>query len=96
MLISYVNLKSELTAQIECARDKANTEAYRTSLRCGCRNQGNIRQGAIITRHNVVVEQIIRCKACASRTGGTPTLKLREMESTPTLKLRSTMGGKKW
>lgn len=62
--LSFVNLKSELTARKEDFEAKG-MNCYRTRLNCNCKPYFNLRDGVlVITPGGQVVANVIRCKAC--------------------------------
>lgn len=64
MITTYVNLRSELTAEM-IKQYKDNNNVYRTRLACGCMAPKNTRYGIIVIDANhVEVAQIIKCKGC--------------------------------
>ncbi|NJM13990.1 MAG: hypothetical protein HC896_00150 [Bacteroidales bacterium] len=64
MLITYVNLRSEVTAIIGKA---SATTAYRTRFNCKCPAPGNVREGALLCVGPVIIGRVVRCKACAAK-----------------------------
>lgn len=66
METTYVNLKSELTQQMDAATAKG-LETYRTRALCHCRYPNNRRYAVICTKGTTMVSMVIKCKLCACR-----------------------------
>ncbi len=68
--LSFVNLKSELTARKEDFEAKG-MNCYRTRLNCNCKPYFNLRDGVlVINPSGQVITSVIRCKACTNQHKG--------------------------
>jgi len=66
MTTRYVHLKSQLTANKE-SYESCGCRVYRTRTACACVGKDNRRDAIlIIDTDNVLVETVVRCKACAN------------------------------
>ena len=69
METTYVNLKSELTGQLDTAT-ASGLETYRTRTRCQCRYPSNRRSAVLCVKGGELVKVIIKCKGCTARQEG--------------------------
>lgn len=65
----YVNLKSELTQQMDAATAQG-FETYRTRTRCQCRYPSNRRNAVLCVKGGELVRVIIKCKGCSTQKKG--------------------------
>ncbi len=68
MRTEYVNLKSELTRELDAAL-AGGLEAYRTRTICACRYPNNRRNAVLCAKGSRIVKAVIRCKQCAKEGG---------------------------
>lgn len=68
MTTRYVNLKSQLTANMESYK-ACGCNVYRTRTNCACHGRDNRRNAIIVIngQTNEHTETVIRCKACVNR-----------------------------